>query len=68
MNGQQGPQRRSGGSRAGGVLFLVIAVIAVLAWIGHHVTQQATITTCTNPGTAFASCQQQTVPVTTQGP
>ena len=65
---QQGPQRRSGGSRAGGVIFAVILVIAVLAWIGAHASQQATITTCTNPGTAFASCSQQTVPVTTQGP
>ena len=61
---QQRPQR----SRAGGVIFLIVAVIAVLAWVGHHAAQQATITTCTDPGTAFASCSQQVVPVTTQGP
>jgi len=65
MNAQQGPPRRS---RAGGVIFAIIAVILVLAWIGAHASQSATITTCTDPGTAFASCSQQVVPVTTQGP
>jgi len=65
MNAQQGQQRRS---RAGGVIFAIVAVIVVLAWIGSHAAQSATITTCTNPGTAFASCSQQVVPVTTQGP
>jgi len=50
------------------VIFAIVAVIVVLAWIGSHASQSATITTCTNPGTAFASCSQQVVPVTTQGP
>jgi len=65
---QDQPPRRSGGSRAGGVIFFIVAVIAVLAWIGAHAAQQATITTCTGAGTAFASCSQQTVPVQTQAP
>lgn len=65
---QQGPPRRSGGSKAGGVIFAIVAVIAVLAWIGAHASQQATITTCTGAGTPFASCTQQVVPVQTGAP
>lgn len=64
MYGQQQPRR----NRAGGVILVLVIAIAVLAWIGHSVSQSATITTCTNPGTAFASCSQQVVPVSTQAP
>ena len=68
MYAQQQPQQPKRRSSAGGVIFAVVVILLVIGWIAHHATQQATITTCTNPGTAFASCSQQTVPVTTQGP
>lgn len=64
MNGQQqGPPRRS---RAGGVIFLIVAVVLILAWIGAHASHSATITSCTQ-GVTW-SCTQTTVPVQTQAP
>ena len=50
------------------LILLAIFIIAVLAWIGANSPQQATVTTCTGAGTAYASCEQQTVPVQTQAP
>lgn len=65
MNGQQ-QARRGGGCL--GIIVAAVVIMLVIGWIAHAASRSATITTCTNPGTAFASCSQQVVPVTTAGP
>ena len=66
MNGEQGQSpRRSGG---GGVVGLVVLVLLVIGWFAVHASQSVQVTSCSGVGTPFASCSQQTVPVSTQGP
>ena len=57
---------RRGG--AGGVILAVVVILLVIGLIASHASQSATITTCTGAGTPFATCSQQTVPVSTQAP
>jgi hypothetical protein len=62
MNGQQGPRS---GSSAGSVIVLVIAVLAVLAWIGAHMTRSEQVTSC---NTVTQTCTQTDYPIQSQGP
>ena len=66
MNGEQGQSPRR--SSAGGVVFAVLVVLVIVGVIAAHAGQSVQVTTCTGAGTPFASCSQQTVPVTTQVP
>ena len=66
MNGQQGRSPRRSG--AGGVVGLVVLALLVLGWFAVHASQSVQVTSCTGAGTPFASCSQQTVPVSTQVP
>ena len=66
MDGQSGQSPRRNG--AGGVVGLVVVVLLVIGWFAVHASQSVQVTTCTGAGTPFASCSQQTVPVSTQVP
>ena len=66
MNGQQGRSPRRSG--AGGVGGLVVVVLLVLGWFAVHASQSVQVTSCSGVGTPFASCSQQTVPVSTEVP